>query len=228
MKFFHKLFFVFLLLVFVMGFVLCLDPSINRESMNVMLGGNNMLNGAAQPPQPPQNPCPDLLIRSGTKLELLNTSTPKSDTNPLVFENLPEYLDYLEAQRKQNIRCPVLFLQEETNTQGQTVFRARPGPNQMLSGLPVQPSKPIEILDASRDNAPYNENHYAGFDAHGQHIGEFTELDKIHQSTEQVKISDNPMDTNWGGPVFSRNAVHSGKYADREVSRPNMVPQVLG
>jgi hypothetical protein len=98
----------------------------------------------------------------------------------------------------------------------------------MLGGLPVQPSKPIEILDASRDNAPYNENNFAGFDAHGQHIGEFTELDKIHQSTEQVKISDNPMDTNWGGPVFSRNTVHSGKYADREVSRPTMVPKALG
>ena len=233
MKFPHKVFFIFILFVFVLGFTLCLDPSINKESMTNMLYGNAQLPpDAVNQPVDASPACPDVLIRSGTKLYLHNTKASKGETNPIEFNSLSEYLDFLKQQREVGIRCPVLFLQEEVNTQGQTVYRARPGPNDMVGGMPIQPTEnilPAEIFDASRDNLPYNKDQYAGFDAHGQHIGEFTELDAIHNSTEvNQRISDNPMDTNWGGPIFSRNAIHSGKYADREVSRPTMVPQVLG
>ena len=34
-------------------------------------------------------------------------------------------------------------------------------------------------------------------------------------------VSDNPMDTNWGGVVYTHNTVDSGKYKDREVVPPN-------
>ena len=101
----------------------------------------------------------------------------------------------------------------------------------MVGGMPIQPTEnilPAEIFDATRDNLPYNKDQYAGFDAHGQHIGEFTELDAIHTSTEiNQRISDNPMDSNWGGVQYSREAVESGKYDDRIVGKPTMVPKVV-
>lgn len=57
--------------------------------------------------------------------------------------------------------------------------------------------KYIQRLDASRSNPSYNINQYPGFDPYGLHMGQFTDLDKIHESTGCASLSDNPMDTNW-------------------------------
>ena len=100
----------------------------------------------------------------------------------------------------------------------------RPGPTNMAQGVPTEP---VEVADGSRDRPPYNQNQFAGFDPHGFHIGEYTEIDQIHDSTSKAPVSDNPMDTNWGGVEFSRVAVESGKYEDREVGKPRMVPKVV-
>lgn len=174
-----------------------------------------------------ESTCPDLLIRSGSILLLINTKLPKSDTNPLPFYSLDEYINYLEIQKKQGINCPVLFLQEETNTQGNSVYRVRNGPFSQEGGLPSttniynNPAAPFKIMDANRQNEPYNNNQYAGFDPTGLYVGRYTDLDHIHNSTEMAPISDNPMDTNWGGVVYTHNVVAAGKYKDREVVPPN-------
>lgn len=215
-----KLFFVFVLIVFVLGITICLNPLVSKENMENMLDESeeNTLE------QIPTNNCPDLLIRSGEKLYLHNRNLPESDTNPLIFNNLDEYLEYLQDQRKKDIRCPILFLQEEENTQGKTVYRMRPSPTSMEAGAPIQP---VEIADGSRDRPPFNENLFAGFDPHGYNIGQYSELDAIHDSTANAKVSDNPMDSNWGGIYFSQAAVDSGKYANREVGKQTMTPKVL-
>lgn len=180
--------------------------------------------------------CPDLLIRKGGSLLLYNTKKPEQD--PLPFFNIDEYINYLEIQRRAGSRCPVLFLQYETTAQGTEVYRMRPSPFDMQGGVPpnidptlFQPNfdptsirsiggKPVEILDASRDNG-YNQNMYAGFDPYGLHVGQKTELDVVHESTSVGKEnSENPMDHNWGGVQVTENAVRSGAYADRYVSKP--------
>jgi hypothetical protein len=209
---------ILLLSVFVLGIFVCLHPMVNRE--NLM----NMMENEVTLEQVQNTSCPNLLIRSGKELHLVNTNRPKGPDNPVIFPDLDAYLNYLRAQRSKNIRCPVLFLQEEQNAQGETVYRMRPSPLNMNGDAPVEP---IQILDASRDTPPYNENQYSGFDAHGQHIGELTQLDEIHASTAYAKVSDNPMDTNWGGTLFSQDAVASGKYEDRQVGKPRLVPKVI-
>ena len=100
----------------------------------------------------------------------------------------------------------------------------RPSPTSMEAGAPIQP---VEIADGSRDRPPFNENLFAGFDPHGYNIGQYSELDAIHDSTANAKVSDNPMDSNWGGIYFSQAAVDSGKYANREVGKQTMIPKVL-
>ena len=217
MKSVTKIFVVLLLVIFLIGIAFCLNPSVNYENMVNMLQEESL-------EQVQGNACPDLLIRSGSELHLYNTKMPSGPSNPLKFESLDKYLEYLQEQRKRNIRCPVLFLQEENNTQGQTVYRMRPGPNSLNPGLPVEP---VEVLDASRDRKPFNQGNFSGFDPYGQHVGQYTELDKIHESTQNNAISDNPMDTNWGGVVHSQQAVDSGKYSDREVGKPQMFPKVV-
>jgi len=171
--------------------------------------------------------CPDLLVRKGTSLLLYNTQTP--DEDPIPFYNLDEYINYLEIQRNKGITCPVLFLQYETTTQGTEVYRMRPSPFDLQAGVPETAAssitqlggKPIKVIDSNRDNGPYNQGQFAGFDSHGLHIGEYTDVDAIHDSTSVGRtISENPMDANWGGVQTTENAVRVGNYIDRYVSKP--------
>ena len=223
MKWANKIFFGMVLLLFVMGAGLCLNPNMTKENMENMLSNEVPLE-RVQVEGDGNSHCPNLLIRSENKLYLHNTNQPQSETNPLVFENLDKYLEYVQAQRSHNVRCPILFLQEENNAQGQNVYRARPSPTSMEGGGQVEA---VQIVDASREHPPFNQNQYAGFDPMGFNVGKYTVLDRIHNSTANVAVSDNPMDANWGGTLFSNQAVDSGKYADREVGKPTMVPKVV-
>jgi len=175
------------------------------------------------------NGCPNLLVRKGNSLLLYNTNMPiVENKNPLPFYNLDEYINYLEIQRKNGIICPVLFLQQENDVQGNNVYRVRPNPFDLEGGLPTTTTlykddnkgMPIPVIDAGRKNPPYNENNYASFDPHGLHIGQYTNLDKIHDSTKLEGESDNPMDTNWGGIMHTQQMIDSGKYVDNYVNKP--------
>ena len=226
----------FVVFTFLVGLGVCLSPDITQESMmNFLQGGpkEGMTTNEEEPSQVEDNPnCPNMLVKSGNKLMLYFSNLPKSDVNPIVFNTLEEYSAFIETQRKEGLRCPILFLQEETNTQGEEVYRMRPNPYELNGGgnvLPVQPQAPqvVKIDDASRSGHTYNANLYPGFDSHGTYIGVYTTLDQIHDSTQANQLSDNPMDTNWGGVQYSQEAVESGKYDDRIVGKQTMVPKVL-
>jgi hypothetical protein len=222
--------------------------------------------------------CPTLLIKRGNKLMLFNKNMPETPgENPIFFDNLDQYIKYVKMQKdvyKQN--CPVLFLQEEVNTQGENVYRLRKTegsttnvdpllmgsltdyfknqtnvmpkfgppvapqafnsvqPNQQLplSNIGVNPMLPqpqqqpklVEYEDSSRDNKPYNQGFFA-FDPTSQYVGKYTVIDQIHDSTKTQNpngLSDNPMDTNWGGAVFTNKQVMSGKYKENEVQPPTV------
>jgi hypothetical protein len=170
--------------------------------------------------------CPDILLKSGAELHLYNSKKPKKDgENPVVFKSLDEYIQYLEAQKKKGTVCPVLFLQKENDAQGNDVYRVRPSPFNTGAGLPISSNlnvgvntKPIEVKDASRESN-YNTGQYAGFDPYGLYVGKITNVDQIGISTEKDKVSDNPMDTNWGGVLYTQKKVDSGKYDENIVTR---------
>ena len=61
----------------------------------------------------------------------------------------------------------------------------------------------------------------------GLHVGQYTDIDKIHDSTETDAISDNPADPNWGGVLYTESVVQSGKYDDNKVVRPLLVNRRL-
>ena len=162
--------------------------------------------------------CPDMLIQDGNTLKLYNSRV--STEEPIVFGSLVDYLKYIVESGN---NCPVLYLRKEVNTQGQDVYRVRPSPIQPDGGLPTPEqlnAGTMQLLDASRDNSPYNDGNYPGFDPTSLYVGRTTELDIIHASTENEPISDNPMDPNWGGVIFSIQSVNSGKYIGNEVKPP--------
>ena len=222
------IFMTFLILSFLAGIYFCIFSETMYtpyEGMENKISGNN----AQSPPTngDANKNCPNLLVHSGSSILLYNTNLPNNETNPIPFYNLDEYANYMEIQQKKGIHCPVLFLQQESNAQGDDVYRLRPDIFNPQSGsLQYIPSsqehpKVVPVIDASRESRVYNKNNYSGFDPYGLHVGQYSVLDKIHDSTEAASMSDNPMDPNWGGVVYTQQKVDSGKYADNAVIKPN-------
>ena len=81
--------------------------------------------------------CPNLLIQKGARFYLYNSKMPESPgVNPIEFDNLEDYVGFLEWQRSKNMRCPVLFLQQSIDAQGNTVYKIRPSVTEPQGGLP--------------------------------------------------------------------------------------------
>ena len=57
--------------------------------------------------------------------------------NPITFSNLDEYVQFTDWQRANGIRCPILFLQHSYDIQGNSVYKARPSPENLNGGLPT-------------------------------------------------------------------------------------------
>jgi hypothetical protein len=229
---------IFVFFTFCLGIGVCLSPQCTRENFMKYLESEHDQSKEsftdAENSEESANPeCPDLLIKQGEQILLIHSKLPKSETNPQVFTSLHEYIDYVETQRESGLRCPVLFLQQEETTQGETVYRMREDPVNQQGGLPVipvqtpSPTEPAKVLDSSRAGNKFNNDMYPGFDAHGTQIGVYNILDQIHDKTSTGNVSDNPMDTNWGGVIHSQSAVESGKYEDRIVGRPTGLPKVF-
>jgi hypothetical protein len=213
---YHK--YIIIAVLFLMGayFVLNYSSADFREALTMPKNKNSNSN------------CPNILIQKGSKIYLYNSSKHMvPGVNPITFNNLEEYVQFTNWQRSVGMMCPVLFLQHTENAQGESVYKIRPGPTDLQGGLPPvtnpnalpPPRKHItKLLDASRDDPPFNVNSYPGYDASNMDQGEFTPdmmLDYIQQSTG---LSPNPMDTNWGGADFTQALIDAGYYADNNVS----------
>ena len=213
---YHK--YVIIAVLFLMGayFVLNYSSADFKEALTMPKNTNSNSN------------CPNILVQKGSQIYLYNSNKHiVPGVNPITFNNLEEYVQFTEWQRSVGFTCPVLYLQHTENTQGEVVYKIRPSPTDLQGGLPPitnpnampPPRKHItNLLDASRDDAPYNVNSYPGYDASNMDQGEFTPdmmLDYIQQSTG---LSPNPMDNNWGGADFTQTLIDAGYYKDNNVS----------
>ena len=162
--------------------------------------------------------CPNILIQKDKHIYLYNNKLANiPGVNPVIFNNLEDYVEYIQWQRSQGIHCPVLFLLQGYDAQGKKRYQVRPDPTNLMGGLDQDSSNDQilnaknKLLDAARNDPPYNKNQYPGFDPLNQYIGLETPLDKIfHQNPNGV--SPNPMDSNWGGSNFTQKLVDQGYY----------------
>lgn len=80
--------------------------------------------------------CPDVLIQKDGKIVLFASNLQTvPGVNPLVFDNLEDYVEFIKWQRSNGITCPVLFLQNTHNAQGGTEYRVRPDIQDPQGGL---------------------------------------------------------------------------------------------
>jgi hypothetical protein len=189
--------------------------------------------------------CPDMLIQKGSQFYLYNSKLAQvPGVNPIEFDNLEDYTEFLEWQKSQNIRCPVLYLQESYDAQGTRVYKSRPSVSEPQAGLPPSYSSiggdssqitpmmqetslkpvgdeaypnPTLLVDATRNDPPYNKNSYPAYDESSYYVGSTTPLDKMDIDQEKAKVSPNAMDPNWGGSAYTQSLIDKGYYKDEEV-----------
>jgi hypothetical protein len=167
--------------------------------------------------------CPNLLIQKGAKYYLYNSNVVQvPGVNPIQFNDLEEYTEFLEWQRGAGIRCPVLYVQYSYDPQGNPVYKVRPSVSELEGGLPPTTPVPIPLkftplVDATRNDAPYNQGSYPAFDQTSYYVGSVTPLDMIKHSEHNMLYSDNPMDPNWGGQDYTQALVDAGYYKGNEV-----------
>ena len=181
--------------------------------------------------------CPNILIQKGKQIILKNTKLAEiPGVNPITFDNLEEYVEFLKWQKSQGMDCDVLFLKHEYDAQGNGVYKIRPDIDNLNPGaqakspgeienldditvpanknfpFPAQLPEQQKLVDASRNDPPYNKNSYPGFDQDNQYQGVDTPLDKLYNIEANKRYSDNAMDANWGGVEYSKRVVGSGYY----------------
>jgi hypothetical protein len=191
-----------------------------------------------------QTRCPNLLIQKGSRFYLYNSKLAQvPGVNPVEFDNLEDYTEFLDWQRSQNIRCPVLYLQETYDAQGNRVYKSRPSVSELQAGLPPSAAAPVGIasqvppimesslepvgdpaypnptllVDATRNDPPYNKQSYPAHDQTSYYIGTTTPLDVMDIQQEAAKVSPNPMDSNWGGSAYTQELVDKGYYSENQV-----------
>lgn len=184
--------------------------------------------------------CPNLLIQKGSKFYLHNSRLAQvPGVNPIEFDNLEDYTEFLDWQRSQNIRCPVLYLQETYDAQGNRVYKSRPSVSEPQAGLPPSIASssgnmimestlgtpdalaypnPTLLVDATQNDKPYNINSYPAYDQTSYYVGTTTPLDAMNIAQQKTKSSPDPMDPNWGGSAYTQNLIDKGFYEENNVS----------
>ena len=173
--------------------------------------------------QPSNSRCPNMLIEKDGNYYLYNSKLAiVPGVNPIRFNSLEDYSDFIEWQNSQKISCPVLFLQYSTDAQNNELIQVKPSIFENQGGLPSITRDPLnkdskefiednKILDATRDNnQKYNTNMLAGIDIQNQDIGLETPLDKMFY--QQGEVSVNPMDPKWGGKKYTQAAIDRGEF----------------
>jgi len=167
--------------------------------------------------------CPNLLIQKDSKFYLYNSKLASvPGVNPIEFNNLEDYVEFLDWQRSQGIKCPVLYLQRSYDTQGKSSYKIRPSVSEPQGGLPptssrFNPSQQSLLVDATHNDHPFNKNSYPGYDKSSYYVGAVTPLDKMNEKQENLLYSPDAMDANWGGPEYTQSLIDKGYYKGNSV-----------
>ena len=160
--------------------------------------------------------CPNLLIKKGKELHLVNTKKATiPGVNPIRFNSLEEYADFSQWSQRVGLKCPILYFEQTYDAQNKRGYRMLNDPLNPKPGLPSGPTTAPTVLlrDANRDDPPYNKNNFAGFDPDNQYVGERTPLDNITLQTRKGSYS--PVDSNWVGGNLTQRAVNDGDFDKR-------------
>ena len=97
--------------------------------------------------------CPNILLQKNGKIILKNSKLVEvPGVNPIIFNNLEEYVEFVKWQQSQNINCDVLYLNHEYDIQGKEIYSIRPDPEDPEPGVNSISAGNIEILDITNNS----------------------------------------------------------------------------
>ena len=151
----------------------------------------------------PQKGCYDLLVKKDGRYYLYNSKVAYvPGVNPIVFNELEEYGQYMEWEKKHGVKCPILMVEETINAQNESKYNlmpkplSDPGEMKMFNGLnAASSSQPL--------NKPVDNPKIQKFN---EMISEYLSDSTIDGNTTLGK-SANAMDSNWGGTDYARKMV---------------------
>ena len=182
------------IIIIVIGFILGLVFCLSYNTRDLVEGFDNDEKLLTR-----KTDCPNILVQKGRRIELRNTrKATVPGVNPIYFENLDEYTEFLKWQKANGIICPILAFKELTAANGDDIYSVS---KELSSGKGVVnpdrmswSSRLHPLYDAGRDDPPFNKNLYPSFDEQDQRIGKRTRLDK-----------------NGGLGIFNKNYERQGK-----------------
>ena len=219
----EKIILISTIVIFIAGFYFCL----NYKGRNIKEGFES---SDKNKEGEEEKQCPDILIQEGSKIILKNSKLAEiPGINPIVFDNLEGYVEYLRWQKSQDIRCPVLYLQKSYNAQGESSYKIRPDILEPQGGLPpylpeleqAPDGKEYEaslLVDSGRNDEPYNTNSYPAYDPDNQYIGLEVPIDRITNERPEGG-STSAMDKEWVGLKQTEQDIKDGRFKDREVTK---------
>jgi len=206
---------MFYLIFIIVCFLLGIYFIINFDKRN---NTNNILEGFIQSSDKKGFKCPNVLVQKGVKYYLYNSKLDSvPGVNPIQFDNLEDYVEFMDWQRSQGIRCPILYLQQSYNAQGQATYKIRPDPLDLQGGLP--PAPPTTSSNSSTSyytNSPMSSSMTPSINTTNINDNNVTNI--TQQEAENMTYSPNAMDDNWGGKQYTENLIQAGVYADNNVS----------
>jgi hypothetical protein len=225
-----NLFQLFLLITFLAGIYFYAQYALKREAVESMVNRTSDDNSGVR--------CPNVLLQKGARFYLYNSKLAiVPGVNPISFDNLEDYTEFIDWQHSQGIRCPVLYLQQTYDTQGKEMYKVRPGVHEPQGGMPpVAPailtdsslrpmSRPVTPDMVSEDGRPitehieepaFNANKYNSYDSAPAELHPGRRK-KARRPVNPSGVSPNPMDVNWGGAEYTQSLVDRGYYKNNEV-----------
>ena len=171
--------------------------------------------------------CPNLLIQKGARYYLYNSKIARvPGVNPIVFNNLEDYVEFLDWQHSVGIRCPVLYLQNTYDAQGNRVYKVRPSVTDLQGGLP-----PASQNHSSTKNSSLNQTQFSNSNTSNTSNQPSSQqkpsTSANYNSKNNLLYSADAMSENWGGETYSTNAVNSGEFKEDEVYKIGSEVQLI-
>ena len=118
--------------------------------------------------------CQTTIIKDGDHFLLYDsTKSTVPGVNPIQLKSLEEYKEYIQWQRANHIRCPILHLEKVFTTQGTEMYEIRQNfisDDNEKGANPSFNSKP-KCNDATLTRPPFNSNQFPAFDQQNQTQG---------------------------------------------------------
>ena len=160
----------------------------------------------------PKKGCYDLLVKKDGRFYLYNSKVAYvPGVNPVVFNDLEEYGQYMEWEKKHGMKCPILMVEKTIDTQNESKYNLMPKPLNdpseinMFNGVSVASNS--QPLNKTIDNPKIQK--------FNDMINEYLSDSTIDGNTTLNK-SANAMDTNWGGTEYSRKMVTNGHFTNHD------------